>query len=873
MIALRYSGPSSTPLIVFEMKSYKIIVACVLLMALWAPLKISGQCIPFGYQHLDGNKVDATVHNSADMFWDLVNRPAYEVPKGSGLNVSFGSALWVGGLDPQGSLHLAAATYRQTGNDFYAGPYRANAQYQCGLGIQTPVECFEDGAIWLSSGKIMHLFPQGFQVYDPQTQTALVRYLPVTYTNFKGLELSNGKVLLLMWPNNTQTPSEVIVIDPNNNFTVPSADTLQYFQREAGWVELPTGKVLIIGPLGVEEYDPTTHLTVPKAARAFPSMRVEAEMLPNGKVLVTSGSNATLEIYDPLNNTWQQGPTMAMQRANYPRLTTLPLGAVMISGGNAIVDYVELYDWQNNTVTTGATLPSPLGRHDVHFVGTDDVLFVYKSASGTTTHPIKLNLISGVTTLIPYNYCSPPSVSQGGQILLQNGMGTEFLFMDVITERFVNQRWQHVWKVSRAQVQQFQADFGNGTVNFLNYPDIESWPGNGNVWAGEDAQLAPYIDVDNDGIYDPLQDGDYPCFPGDQALWWVYNDDGAHTESQSSAFPIQVEVLAYAYDCNASICPDTALDYTTFYHYEITNKSAQLYHDFYLGMWRDTDIGNYSDDYVGCDTTIGIAFGYNGDANDETSVGYGLNPPAFGSLLLPNGAVDHMSGAMYYENDFSIRGNPETAQHFYGYMQSIWKDGSPLLYQGNGAPTSFVYPGDPGWCTQGGGNGGWSEISSNNQPYDRRILQSFGPLNVQPNQSINLDMALIYARGNYNDNLGSVCELLSDATILKNWWINSNVQTCFNITVATPESQQQNAPGIKVVPNPNAGSFWLELEAPSKEDLAVSIVNLQGQTVLKTEILRGQARYFVSEADLSKGIYMLQLKGKSSQTTVKVVVQ
>ena len=134
-------------------------------------------------------------------------------------------------------------------------------------------------------------------------------------------------------------------------------------------------------------------------------------------------------------------------------------------------------------------------------------------------------------------------------------------------------------------------------------------------------------------------------------------------------------------------------------------------------------------------------------------------------------------------------------------------------------------------------------------------------------------MALIYARGNYNDNLGSVCELLSDATILKNWWVNSNVQSCFNITVATPESQQQNAQGIKVVPNPNSGSFWLELDEPSKEDLAVSIVNLQGQTVLKTEILRGQARYFVSEADLSKGIYMLQLKGKSSQTTVKVVVQ
>ncbi|MEY3442841.1 MAG: hypothetical protein RLZZ519_1122 [Bacteroidota bacterium] len=853
---------------VFKIKHLLMLSGCVLTLN-----SAFSQCTPFTYSHLDANKVDATVHNAGDMFWDLVNRPGYEVPKGIGRHVAFGSALWVGGLDPQGSLHVAAATYRQNGNDFFAGPYRANTPYQCGLGIQTPVACFEDGAIWLASGKIMHLFPQGFQVYDPQTQTALVRYLPVSYTNFRGMELSSGKVLLLMWPNSTQTPSEVMVIDPNNNFAVPVADTLQYFQRESGWVELPTGKVLIIGGMGVEEYDPITHSTLPKAARALPSLRVEAELLPNGKVLVTSGISPSLEIYDPLTNTWQLGPSMAIQRANYPRLTTLPLGSVMISGGNANVDYVELYDWQTNTLTTGAVLPYTMDRHDVHFVGTDDVLFVYKSGLGTTAHPMKLNLISGVTTLLPYNYCSPPSIAQGGQVLLENGSGTEFLFLDVITERFIDQRWQHVWKVSRAQVQQFQADFGNGTVNFLNYPDIKTWPGNGNVWAGEDAQLAPYIDVDNDGVYDPLQDGDYPCFPGDQALWWVYNDDGAHSESQSSAFPIQVEVLAYAYDCNATVCPDTALDYTTFYHYEVTNKSAQLYNDFYLGMWRDLDIGNFSDDYIGCDTTLDIAFGFNGDANDETSTGYGLNPPAFGSLLLPNGEVDQMSGAMYYENDFSIRGNPETAQHYYGYMQSLWKDGSPLLYQGNGAPTRFMYPGDPGWCVQGGGNGGWNQVDGNNQPYDRRFIQSFGPKTVQAGETIKLDMALIYARGNYNDNLGSVCELLDDATQIKNWWQNVGNQTCFNLTLAAPASKPLTTFSVKVVPNPNAGSFWIEFQGPSKEDLTLNLVNMHGQSVYEGSIQRGQPRHFIETSDLANGIYMLQMQGKSTHATVKVVLQ
>ena len=38
----------------------------------------------------------------------------------------FAGALWIGGLDDQDNLKVAAMTYRQDGNDFWPGPLNAD---------------------------------------------------------------------------------------------------------------------------------------------------------------------------------------------------------------------------------------------------------------------------------------------------------------------------------------------------------------------------------------------------------------------------------------------------------------------------------------------------------------------------------------------------------------------------------------------------------------------------------------------------------------------------------------------------------------------------------------------------------------------------
>ena len=55
------------------------------------------------------------------MWWDL-NNAVYEIPQGSNKHSMFAGALWIGGLDDQDNLKVAAMTYRQDGNDFWPGP-------------------------------------------------------------------------------------------------------------------------------------------------------------------------------------------------------------------------------------------------------------------------------------------------------------------------------------------------------------------------------------------------------------------------------------------------------------------------------------------------------------------------------------------------------------------------------------------------------------------------------------------------------------------------------------------------------------------------------------------------------------------------------
>lgn len=320
--------------------------------------------------------------------------------------------------------------------------------------------------------------------------------------------------------------------------------------------------------------------------------------------------------------------------------------------------------------------------------------------------------------------------------------------------------YDRIWKVNRSDIEKAGIESTSAPV------DILEWPGNGDVFHGEPKILAPFYDALGDGDYNP-HDGDYPILDPtrsnednergdqpDQMLFFVYNDKGnIHSETGGIPIGIELQTIAFAFATNDEV------NNMTFYKTKITNRSFDEIRNCYFGQWVDADLGNYSDDYVGVDIDRKLGFCYNGDDDDEGILGYGLNPPSVGTTFFegPRDSAGNEIGLtkfVYYNNDFSINGNPTAAEHYYGYLRGIWKDGSPITEGGNGyltgAPTSYMFPGDPT------NPGEWHEKSAGNTPGDRRYLQSAGPFNLKPGAVNYVTVGVVWARTTTGGATGSL---------------------------------------------------------------------------------------------------------------------
>ena len=87
---------------------------------------VASLCKPAtGSTDLNLNNVRARINTGGDMWWDLAGgngKAQYEIPKGSRKTSSFACALWIGGLDVNKQLKLAAQRYRDGGVDYWTGP-------------------------------------------------------------------------------------------------------------------------------------------------------------------------------------------------------------------------------------------------------------------------------------------------------------------------------------------------------------------------------------------------------------------------------------------------------------------------------------------------------------------------------------------------------------------------------------------------------------------------------------------------------------------------------------------------------------------------------------------------------------------------------
>ena len=111
-----------------------------------------------------------------------------------------------------------------------------------------------------------------------------------------------------------------------------------------------------------------------------------------------------------------------------------------------------------------------------------------------------------------------------------------------------------------------------------------------------------------------------------------------------------------------------------------------------------------------------------------------------------------MSKFVYYNNDWSVIGNPENASHFYNYLDGVWKDGTGIVRNGSngheptggsGPSANFMFPDDTDPAFPGDI---WTEETAGNAPADRRFLQSAGKFTLQPGAVNYITTGVVWAR-------------------------------------------------------------------------------------------------------------------------------
>lgn len=326
--------------------------------------------------------------------------------------------------------------------------------------------------------------------------------------------------------------------------------------------------------------------------------------------------------------------------------------------------------------------------------------------------------------------------------------------------------WDRFFEISRKEVEEFvlfnasdEAGRAELFPNGYEVPtSIKDWPGNGlpNSDSSENVllapKLAPYIDVNADGIYD-WRDGDYPFYDlgsslnsnirdsslinsdgiidcraprtdrsqsasrplfGDKTYWWIFNDKGnLHTESNAPSVGMEIHAQAFAFATNDEI------NDMTFYNFELINRSTFTLTDTYFASYVDPDMGFPSDDYVGCDVVRGFGYCYNGDDLDQDfqgQTGYGTTPAVIG--------IDFFEGP--YQDADGINNNvgirPGEALNGLGYFDPTAQEPDTIIDNERFGMRRFVY------YNIGGGQNGDPSLAIHYYNYMRGIWQNGQPM-------------------------------------------------------------------------------------------------------------------------------------------------
>ena len=291
---------------------------------------------------------------------------------------------------------------------------------------------------------------------------------------------------------------------------------------------------------------------------------------------------------------------------------------------------------------------------------------------------------------------------------------------------------------------------------------------------------APFYDQNGNGIYEPAR-GETPGLANaDQVLWFVCNDlEPAAVMGLYGSPPIglELQVTMWAYSDEHQ-----ALQDMVFKRYRLINKSGLAIDSMFVGIWSDPDLGDYTDDFLGCDSVLNYGYCYN-SSNEDTGLPPGAAPPAVGYVLLQGPIVPAVGDTAWFNfhqranhknlpltsfwakatgtpiGDPTI-GSYEGTLEMYNLLNGFapFPDTTNLIpyYHGSGnlqgRPTKFPLNGDPL-----SGTGDIDGMGNNLPPGARRMALASGSFTMQPGDTQEVVFAVV--AGGSKDRIASLSVL------------------------------------------------------------------------------------------------------------------
>lgn len=485
-------------------------------------------------------------------------------------------------------------------------------------------------------------------------------------------------------------------------------------------------------------------------------------------------------------------------------------------------------------------------------------------------------------------------------------------------DEVLESKYNRPYHVTQKMIEDHIDSLQIGSSNYVPVWAIRNWPAHGNTALGQAADLAPFVDVNSNGTYEPLS-GDYPSIYGNDCVFSIthYRDNGNTTKA------MEIHSYVYTQACDTS----DAFDNVLMRKVQVYSRGAEL-DDLYFGGMFDGDLGNYNDDYIGTHVELGMVYNYNADQMDEPNSGRpGFNDtlPAHGVMLLKgfkraNDGLDNEIGIMPGEsvngygfedgvtdneyfglytsaiftgtNSPAGQSDPSNSQQLLNYLNGFWQFGDQVYYGGTGfpgapcvsnIPSNYMYPGDSDplhFGTEGNDPGfGWSEYepcgpaSTSNPAGDRRGIYSFGKTALGDGDMFELDYAYLFNRQSAPATtiFGPVNDLFAKATVVRDAFMDNEGPCGINFdpieeNLAVEEStMDENL--FTVYPNPTTGA--IRINGISENGGTIRVFDVNGK-LLQT-VSDYQAMQVLDLSNLQGNLFILQITDGSKSSQKRVV--